>query len=257
MPTGIDHVVIAVADPDAATAELTERVGLAFTGGGRHPGLGTFNRLAFLGDAYLELIGVEDAEAAQGWAVGRAAVRSLERGGGFVTCALADDRIAMTVAQLQVNGSSIGPAIHGSRRGSDGEPVEWWTATLPELGPERPPFLIKHAATSVEWSPAAMAARRSFVHPLGSPATLRGVEIAVPDPIGLAAACSRQLAMEFWVVGTTAVCTLGGHVIRLVPTGEAESSATVAIGAVTDAPRRLEVLGVRIEVRPSFPRGAA
>ena len=66
MPSGIDHVVIAVADPDASAAELTEKVGLAFTAGGCHEGLGTFNRIAFLGDAYLELMGVEDAAAAQG-----------------------------------------------------------------------------------------------------------------------------------------------------------------------------------------------
>src|SRR3972149_1866984 len=57
MPTGIDHVVIAVADPDAAAAELTERVGLAFTGGGRHPGLGTFNRLALPRGAHPGLVG--------------------------------------------------------------------------------------------------------------------------------------------------------------------------------------------------------
>ena len=63
MPSGIDHVVIAVADPDAAAAELTERVGLAFTAGGRHEGLGTFNKIAFLGDGYLELMGVPNPAA--------------------------------------------------------------------------------------------------------------------------------------------------------------------------------------------------
>jgi len=41
MPSGIDHVVIAVPDPDTAAAELTEAVGIAFTAGGRHEGLGT------------------------------------------------------------------------------------------------------------------------------------------------------------------------------------------------------------------------
>ena len=247
MPTGIDHVVIAVADPDASAAELTERVGLAFTGGGRHPGLGTFNRLAFLGDAYLELIGVEDAEAAQGWAVGRAAVRSLERGGGFVTCALVDDRIAMTGAQLQVNGSSIGPAIHGSRQGSDGETVEWWTATLPELGPEQPPFLIKHAAAGAEWGPAAREERRSFVHPLGSPTRLRGLEIPAPDPIALAAECSRQLGLEFWVTGTSAVSTPGKHVVRLVSAPPARLPL-ITLGARRGMERRVSAHGVEFSV---------
>src|SRR3972149_3530581 len=105
MPTGIDHVVIAVADPDAAAAELTERAGLAFTGGGRHPGLGTFNRLPVLGGARPGPAGVEDKLAAQGWAIGRAALRALEEGGGFATYGLLDDGIRATVARLQANGS--------------------------------------------------------------------------------------------------------------------------------------------------------
>jgi hypothetical protein len=109
MPSGIDHVVIAVADPDASAAELTEKVGLASTAGGRHEGLGTFNRIAFLGDAYLELMGVEDAAAAHGWAIGRAAARALEAGRGFATYGLVDEAIRVTVPHLQVNGSRIGP----------------------------------------------------------------------------------------------------------------------------------------------------
>ena len=61
---GIDHVVLAVDDPDAAAAELEAKLGLAATGGGRHEALGTFNRLVWLGDSYLELIGVFDRELA-------------------------------------------------------------------------------------------------------------------------------------------------------------------------------------------------
>ena len=60
MLLGIDHLVIAVRDPDAAAATMEADLGLAVTGGGRHEHAGTFNRLAFLGDTYLELIGVFD-----------------------------------------------------------------------------------------------------------------------------------------------------------------------------------------------------
>lgn len=250
MPTGIDHVVIAVADPDAAAAELTERVGLAFTGGGRHLGLGTFNRLAFLGDAYLELIGVEDAEAAQGWAVGRAVVRSLEGGGGFVTYALADDRITHTVAHLQANGSAIGPAIHGSRQGSDGEAVEWWTATPPELGPELPPFLIKHAAWGAEWGAEALAARRAFAHPIGSPATLIGLTLAVPDPVALATSCVAEAGMAFAWFGASAVATIGRHVVRLMAAGNDSEQPTLWIAASVAGPRSTTTMGVQFVVGP-------
>ncbi len=50
MYVGIDHIVLACADPDAAARELEERVGLRSAGGGRHEALGTFNRLVWLGD---------------------------------------------------------------------------------------------------------------------------------------------------------------------------------------------------------------
>ncbi|HEX5825890.1 MAG TPA: VOC family protein, partial [Candidatus Limnocylindrales bacterium] len=60
MITGIDHLVIAVEDPDAAAETMEADLGLAVTGGGRHEGAGTYNRLAFLGETYLELIGVYD-----------------------------------------------------------------------------------------------------------------------------------------------------------------------------------------------------
>src|SRR5664279_3423043 len=79
---GIDHLVIAVADPDAAAAEVHDVLGLAPGGGGRHDRLGTFNRLVWLGDTYLELIGVVDpALAATSW-IGAPTLRSLAAGTG-------------------------------------------------------------------------------------------------------------------------------------------------------------------------------
>lgn len=245
MPSGIDHIVIAVADPDASAAELTEKLGLAFTGGGRHEGLGTFNRLAFLGDTYLELIGVEDAAAAQGWAVGRAAVRALETGGGFATYGLVDEAIRVSVSHLQANGSRIGPVEHGSRERPEGGRVEWLSAAPPELGPDRPPFLIRHLDDGAEWGADALAARRAFVHPLGSPAVLKRLDIAAGDPQGVAADCHRDLDLEFWEVGSTAVCAIGPHVIRLVVD---EPQTTIAIGAVVEATRSVRALGLRFEV---------
>ncbi|MEJ7801882.1 MAG: VOC family protein [Candidatus Limnocylindria bacterium] len=58
MIRGIDHLVIACADPAAAATELESALGLAVGGGGRHDGLRTFNRIVWLADgSYLELIG--------------------------------------------------------------------------------------------------------------------------------------------------------------------------------------------------------
>jgi hypothetical protein len=238
MASGIDHIVIAVADPEAAAVELTEEVGLAFTAGGQHAGLGTFNRIAFVGDAYLELIGVGDAAAAQGWAIGRAAVRALESGGGFATYGLVDDAIRNTVARLQVNGSGIGPVVHGSRERPDGEQVEWWTASPPKLGPDQPPFLIRHLTAGAEWGSEAVIARRAFVHPMGAPVRLLGIEISLPEPLGLAAACARQLDLEFTAVGETgdggAAAATGQHTIVLTST--ALPTLRVLLGAMGPVP---------------------
>src|SRR3972149_6864525 len=79
MLLGLDHLVVAVTDPDAAAAELEASVGLTCTGGGRHPAWGTFNRLPRLGDTDVELTGPfarsiapnrAGAAATGGWRVG-------------------------------------------------------------------------------------------------------------------------------------------------------------------------------------------
>ena len=250
MASGIDHVVIAVPDPDAAAAELTEALGIAFTGGGRHEGLGTFNRIAFLGDHFLELLGVRDEGEAVKWPVGAAGLRELERGGGLATYALLEDDLEVRVAALKAAGSSIGPIVPGSRQRADGDRVEWWSATPPELGPDRPPFFIKHAYVGSEWGPDAMAARRAFRHPIGSSASLQRLEIATPDPPALAADYAAEIGLELWAVGDLAVGTVGPHVIRLVPSREMEVAAAVTIGADVSVPRTFQAFGVRFAVEP-------
>ena len=57
---GIDHLVVAVADPYDAAVTIEGELGLAASGGGRHDALGTLNRLVWFGDSYVELIGVFD-----------------------------------------------------------------------------------------------------------------------------------------------------------------------------------------------------
>jgi len=253
-PTAIDHLVIAVADPEAAAAELADRVGLATTGGGTHPGAGTFNRVAFLADgAYLELIGVADPTAAAGVPVGRAVLAALERGGGLATYGLLDDAVETSVPALQANGSSIGPVTHGSRQRPDGDLVEWWTAMPPELGALRPPFLARHRYAGAEWGPEALAQRRGFVHPIGSPVVLHRLDLATPDPPALAADYQRTLGMDVWSVGDLAVCSVGQHTIRLVPIREMPVPAVVVIGAAVEEPRSIEAFGMRFDVEPVEP----
>ena len=158
MIRGIDHLVIACADPDAAANELESTVGLTATGGGRHAGRGSWNRIVWLADgSYLELIGIADADLASRSPVGAAAVRALEaNGGGLATYALTEDDVEIAAAALGAIGA-FGPVAHGSRTRHDGEVVEWWTAfPLGDLGPDATPFLIQHAYTGAEWGADAL-----------------------------------------------------------------------------------------------------
>ena len=116
MLLGIDHLVIAVPDPDAAAADLEAALGIAATGGGRHEQAGTFNRLIFLGDTYLELIGVWDRALASAHPIGAAALAALDAGApGLVTWAIATDGARREVAALRAAGSAIGDALPGER----------------------------------------------------------------------------------------------------------------------------------------------
>jgi hypothetical protein len=249
MIRGIDHLVIACPDPDAAAAELEQAVGLVATGGGRHEDSGTYNRLVWLADAYLELVGIDDRDLALAKPFGRAVVQALdERGGGLVTYALTDDDLELTVAGLRAAGSTIGPVLRGSRRRSDDEIVEWWSAQPEELGPEQVPFLIQHAATGAEWSREALEARAAFAHPLGSPTIMVRLDLATNDPPGLAGTYAEQLALEFWAVADLAVCTVGRHTIRLVPRREMQVPAVVTLGADIELPRSSPALGMRFDV---------
>ncbi len=198
MITGIDHLVIAVHDVAAAAETLEADLGLAFTGGGRHEAMGTYNRLAFLGETYLELIGVFDAalvRSSRTFAVGNASLACLqERGEGLATYALCSDDVAGDVTRLRAAGSPIGDPVAGARRRPDGEEVRWITA-FPELGPERAPFLIEHVYEGAEWGPAARAARAAFRHPHGGAVRLRRLELPASDPAAVDAEYATVLGL--------------------------------------------------------------
>lgn len=57
----LDHIAVGALDLEQEAIALADRLGVAPSGGGTHPTMGTWNRLWRLGDAYLELIAVDPA----------------------------------------------------------------------------------------------------------------------------------------------------------------------------------------------------
>jgi hypothetical protein len=260
MLLGIDHLVIACADPDAAVAELEREVGLRPGGGGRHDALGTFNRLVWLGDTYLELIGIFDRATAELAWVGAPAVRALDAGGGLATWAAATDDLDADVERLNAGGAGLSEVMPGKRRRPDGAVVRWRLSKPRELGPERPPFLIEHDPASAEWTPADRAARDKEIHPLGGTIRLTTLEIPVTDMPGSIASLMRTVRIGPFrpslAGGGARDALVGGQTLRLRPRSAATSQdwPVAVIHLTVDGPiepRTVEVGGCRYVVRPS------
>ncbi|HSG84988.1 MAG TPA: VOC family protein [Candidatus Limnocylindrales bacterium] len=238
MIRGIDHLVIAVADPDAAAAELEAAVGLRAAGGGRHESMGTYNRLIWLGDAYVELIGVFDAALAEASWVGRPTLRALGQGGGLATYALASDDLSADVARLRAAGSRLEGPFPGERIRPDGRVVRWLLAAPPTLGPTEPAFLIEHDGAAAEWSEAERVARAGEHHPVGGPVRLERLEIPVPAVHPAVMAQLRTLGLQFRpsLAGRGARDTsIGGQILRLRPGGPPDAVPAVHLRVLAAA----------------------
>jgi hypothetical protein len=240
----LDHLVIAVRDPDAAAAELERRVGLACTGGGRHPLWGTHNRLAWFGDTYAELIGIFDPSLTANGAVSRAVASALAtRGEGLVTYAVATDDADGDLARLHLAGSDLGDVEARSRTRPDGEVVRWRAAFPPALGPASPPFIVEHEDVGAEWGAAARAARASLVHPVGGVATVTGLTLPVRDPGGVAAAYLASVGLAFR--GDPATATIGAQAVTLAAGDPDGDPATIHLRIDPARAFDVEALGVR------------
>lgn len=241
MLVGIDHVVLAAEDPEATAVALESRLGLAATGGGRHDALGTFNRLVWLGDAYLELIGVFDADLASRSWLGGPVLEALERGGGLVTWAIAVDDLDEALRWGPLDGGLTGP-LDGERRRADSRVVRWRLAR-PEAVTSTAPFLIEHDPAAAEWTPPERAARSDDRHPFGGRARLAGLEVLAESPARAAGGLRSLLAAAAEPAGRGAVrVRLGGHEVRFVASRPTPAAAVVDI--VGDVPLRTRVVRV-------------
>jgi catechol 2,3-dioxygenase-like lactoylglutathione lyase family enzyme len=245
---GIDHLVIAVSDPDAAADALTATLGLTAGSGGRHDRLGTFNRLVWLGDSYLELIGVFDADLARASWVGRPTTDALHAGGGLATWAIATDAIDADVARLRETGSDLAQPIAGERVRPDRGVVRWRLSASPSLAPDAPPFLIEHDPTSAEWTAADRAARG-----VGA-VRLSALEIAVHDVAGTTRRYLATLGLRFRPSlrgGGARDADIGRQIVRIRPRPRtAEPPTVVRLTLPGREALQFDLLGCRWIVGP-------
>ena len=104
MLTGIDHLVVAVPDLDAAMANY-RALGFTVVRGGRHP-VATHNALiAFADGAYIELIGFYEADPTHRW------WEPLQRGGGLVDFCMGTDALPDDAAAFRRAGMRMADAI--------------------------------------------------------------------------------------------------------------------------------------------------
>lgn len=199
MLLAIDHLIIACADPDAAAREIEAALGLAATGGGRHDAHGTFNRLIWLGDSYVELMGVFDAVlAANSWWGAHMARLLSGAPAAYAGMALSSDDLTADIARLRAQGAQMSDPIPGDRQRPDGEVVRWRVGRLPEPDPQLGlVFLIEHDSRAAEWRPADRARRGAQLHPLGTPARLARVQVPVNDVRATTLRLLRQFGLQF------------------------------------------------------------
>jgi len=125
MIRAIDHMVILVADLDAAIADYTA-LGFTVAPGGTHADGATHNALVvFVDDSYLELIAFRHEAPDHHWS------RQLAAGEGLIDFALLPTAIAEDVAAAQSRGLEMHGPHAGGRLRPDGVRVEWQTAQPP------------------------------------------------------------------------------------------------------------------------------
>jgi len=135
MLTGLDHVVIVVADLDEAVRRY-EALGFAVTPGGRHS-TGTHNALIGLAGGYIELLAFLQPNPAHRWAP------ALQRGGGLVDVCVSSDNLAEEIARFEAAGVALEPPRAMSRTKPDGSEIQWRLSIPKGRVAGTVPFLIE------------------------------------------------------------------------------------------------------------------
>jgi hypothetical protein len=140
----LDHLVYATPNLDSTVAEIEQQLGVQMVEGGRHPGLGTRNRLLGLGGrAYLEVIG-PDPDQEQPPVPRPFGIDTLTSA-RLVTWAVAVTDIDAVVARARAHGYDPGDPQDMSRRTPSGDLLTWRLTPPATAGVV--PFLIDWSTT--------------------------------------------------------------------------------------------------------------
>src|SRR3954462_9473500 len=133
--------MIAVPELDLGV-DTYRRLGFSVQPGGKHPGMGTHNAIAFNDEDYLELIAIRDRDEyarSHRWN----GVELVERGGGLRYLIVQSDDLAADVAAMRGRGVDVGNVAEGERRTPSGRERRWRCALLGPRNP-LPLFFIQH-----------------------------------------------------------------------------------------------------------------
>ena len=124
---GLDHIVIAVDDLDAAIADFTD-LGFTVLPGGRHANGATHNALIVLADGtYLELMALTGDEPQAGTTDYSFL---LQDGEGFVGYCMTSDDLDADAMQMGARGVEVGTLTAGGRKLKDGTEIKWQTVSI-------------------------------------------------------------------------------------------------------------------------------
>jgi catechol 2,3-dioxygenase-like lactoylglutathione lyase family enzyme len=199
--SGIDHVVIAVNDLDAAAATYT-RLGFTLTPRGFHS-FGSQNHCAMFAADYLELLAVPaPREETRAWS------DFLRDGEGVASIALKTDDAAAGGKELSDDGIEVPAAVELSRPVATPQGEKQASFRLARLPTEYTPgvtsFLTEHLTRDVVWQPDMLRHRNGV-------RGLRKIVLETDDPQAAALLWSRVFATapsqvpQGWAVHTGGV----------------------------------------------------
>ncbi|AXB48488.1 hypothetical protein A4R43_14280 [Amycolatopsis albispora] len=200
----LDHLVYATPELGRTVEELTGR-GIALSPGGPHPGLGTRNHLAALGDhAFLEVIGPDpdqpEPATPRPFGIDELIAPRL------VTWAIQVPDLDLALERARAAGHEPGDAVPMSRRRPDGVLLSWRLAFPPDNQGGLIPFVIGWGDTPHPSRGAATGTRLVSLrgeHP--DPGRLGLVFAALDTELEVTEAAEPALVAELATVSGTVV----------------------------------------------------